>query len=48
MAISGDKVIARKYLNPATGKMVEIELTVRDHLFFHLLQKLEGAIRTNG
>jgi len=43
--VNGDTIITKPYYDEETQKMINIELSVRDHLFFRLIQQLTGALR---
>jgi len=45
MAIDGTAIRPQKYIDSATGQIIEVDLTVRDHMFFKLLQELTAAIK---
>jgi len=41
--VDGDVKVEREYWDPVQSKMVLVNLTVRDHIFFDFLRKLENA-----
>ena len=45
MVISGDALKIRKFYDQDTNQFVEVELKVRDIIYFRLLENLEHAIR---
>lgn len=42
--VDGDTKIAQPYFDEATGKMKDVELTIRDHLFLKFLKAIAGAL----
>ena len=44
MAVEGTAVKAAQYWDDETQKMVSVNLSVRDIIFFRLLDKLAGAV----
>ena len=45
MAIDGTAIKEMAFFDEETNQTVKINLSVRDIVFFKLLQKLEGALR---
>ena len=45
MAIDGTAINEMAFFDEETNQRVKINLSVRDIVFFKLLQKLEGALR---
>jgi len=43
--VSGDTKIERQYWKPDTNEFIDVEMTIRDHILFDLLKKIEGAIK---
>ena len=48
MAIDGTVIKAADFWDEETKQIVSINLSVRDIVFFRLLQKIEGAIMKHG
>ena len=45
MAIDGTTIKEAEFFDADTKQMVKINLSVRDIVFFRLLQKIEGALK---
>ena len=42
--VDGETKVERDYCDPITEKMIPVSMTVRDHIFFDFLKRLESAI----
>ena len=45
MAIDGTTIREGEFWDEETGKMVQVNLTVRDLIFFRLLKRIEASLK---
>lgn len=43
--VSGDTIVEKSYFDEDTGNMIKVSLTIRDHIFFRLLSRIEAALK---
>ena len=42
--VDGETKVTKAYFDEETGNTIDVELSIRDHIFFRLLKKIVGAL----
>jgi hypothetical protein len=42
--VSGDTIVTRQYWDETTNQIINIEMTIKDHLLYDYLRKIESRL----